>query len=67
MTHDLSAYLLGFIAALLMGLSKTGIPSISILGVVLMVDAFPSDARASVGAIMPVILIGDLIAAAAAD
>jgi uncharacterized protein len=60
-TYELSSYALGAVAAFLMGLSKTGLPSVSILGVVLMVEAFPGDARASVGAVMPAILVGDLI------
>ena len=47
-----------------MGLAKTGLPGVSIPAVLLMVEAFPNDAKASVGAIMPVILLGDLFAVA---
>ena len=47
---------------MLMGLAKTGLPGVSIPAVLLMVDAFPNDAKASVGAIMPAILLGDVFA-----
>jgi len=60
--HSLTAYLLGGAAALLMGLAKTGLPGVSIPAVLLMVEAFSDDAKASVGAIMPAILLGDVFA-----
>jgi hypothetical protein len=62
--HSLTAYVLGGSAALLMGLAKTGLPGVAIPAVLLMVEAFPDDAKASVGAIMPAILLGDVIAVA---
>ena len=49
---------------MLMGLAKTGLPGVSIPAVLLMVEAFPHDAKASVGAIMPAILLGDVLAVA---
>jgi uncharacterized protein len=49
-------------SALLVGLSKTGLPGVSILAIVLMTDAYPSDARQSVGDILPVLLVGDVFA-----
>jgi hypothetical protein len=55
--HSLTAYVLGGAAAMLMGLAKTGLPGVSIPAVLLMVEAFPDDAKASVGAIMPAILL----------
>lgn len=64
MHHPPMAYLLGGAAAVLMGLAKTGLPGLSIPAVLLMVEAFPDDAKASVGAIMPVILFGDVFAVA---
>ncbi len=64
MHHSLTAYLLGGAAAMLMGLAKTGLPGVSIPAVLLMVEAFPDDAKASVGAIMPAILLGDVFAVA---
>ena len=64
MHHSLTAYFLGGTAAMLIGLSKTGLPGVSILGVLLMVEAFPDDAKASVGVIMPAIVLGDVFAVA---
>jgi hypothetical protein len=64
MHHSLAAYVLGGTSAILMGLSKTGLPGVSIPSILLMVEAFPDDAKASVGAIMPAILLGDLFAVA---
>ncbi len=54
--------LLGATAAVLMGFSKTGLPGASIPAVALMAAAFPRDAQASVGAMLPVLLIGDVFA-----
>lgn len=64
MSHSLTAYLLGGAAAVLMGLAKTGLPGVSIPAVLLMVEAFPHDAKASVGAMMPAIVVGDILAVA---
>jgi len=58
------AYFLGGAAAMLMGLAKTGLPGVAIRAVLLMVEAFPDDAKTSVGAIMPAILLGDVFAVA---
>jgi uncharacterized protein len=51
-------------SALLVGLSKTGLPGVSILAILLMTEAYPDDARLSVGAILPVLLAGDVFAVA---
>ncbi len=51
-------------SALLVGLSKTGLPGVSILGIVLMTEAYPQDARSSVAAILPLLLVGDVFAVA---
>jgi uncharacterized protein len=56
--------LLASASALLVGLSKTGLPGVSILGIVLMTEAYPEDARFSVGAILPLLLVGDVFAVA---
>ena len=64
MHHSLTAYFLGGTAAMLMGLAKTGLPGVSIPAILLMVEAFPDDAKASVGAIMPAIVLGDAFAVA---
>ena len=56
------SFWLGLASSLLMGLSKTGLPGTSLPSILLMTEAFPDDARLSVGAILPVILVGDVIA-----
>ncbi len=62
---SLISYLLGGAAAILMGFSKTGMPGAAILAVTLMALAFPQqDAKLSVGAMLPLLLVGDLFALA---
>lgn len=56
------SYLLGAGSALLVGLSKTGLPGVSIPAVTLMTEAFAHDARLGVGALLPVLLVGDVFA-----
>jgi hypothetical protein len=51
-------------SALLVGLSNTGLPGVSILAIVLMTEAYPENATCSVGAILPVLLVGDAFAVA---
>ena len=55
-------YLFGFLAAVLIGMSKTGIPGVSMPGVLLMTFAFPGQERFSTGAILPVLIVGDMVA-----
>ena len=62
MDYDLTAYLLGLAAALLVGLSKTGIPGVAIPAIVFMTEAFAGNEKLSVGALLPVLLVGDLFA-----
>lgn len=50
------------VAALLVGFTKTGVPGLGLLIVPLMASVFP--ARASVGALLPMLLVGDLFAIA---
>jgi uncharacterized membrane protein YfcA len=57
-------FFLAIASALLCGLSKTGLPGLSIPGILLMTEAYPHDARLSVGAILPVLLAGDFFAVA---
>ena len=52
----------GGLSAVCMGFSKTGVPGASILAVVLMAQAYHEDAALSVGALVPVLLVGDLFA-----
>lgn len=56
------SYVLGVCSAVLVGFSKTGLPGVSIPAILLMTEACPNDARASVVAILPVLLVGDLFA-----
>lgn len=53
--------LFGFTAAVLIGMSKTGIPGVSMPGILLMTFAFPGQERFSTGAILPVLMLGDLV------
>jgi hypothetical protein len=62
MDFELTAYLLGFAAAFLVGLSKTGLPGVAIPAILLMTEAFSGNEKLSVGALLPVLLVGDLIA-----
>ncbi len=54
-------YLFGFTAAVLIGMSKTGVPGVSMPGVLLMTFAFPGQERFSTGAILPVLIVGDMV------
>ena len=49
------------IAALIIGVSKTGIPGIGILAVTVLAMAFP--AKLSVGVMLPMLIVGDIFAA----
>lgn len=53
--------LFGFTAAVLIGMSKTGIPGVSMPGILLMTFAFPGQERFSTGAILPVLILGDMV------
>ncbi len=59
---ELTCSLLGFSAALLVGLSKTGVPGVAIPAVLLMTEAFSGNEMLSVGALLPVLLVGDVFA-----
>jgi len=52
--------LLGILAAFLIGVSKTGVPGIGILVVPLLATAFGG--RASVGTMLPMLIVGDIFA-----
>lgn len=54
--------LLGGLAALLVGFSKTGVPGLGILIVPLMATVF--EARLSVGALLPMLIVGDVFGVA---
>ena len=53
---------LGACAAILVGFSKTGLPGTAIPAVALMAAAFPENAQLSVGAMLVVLLVGDVFA-----
>ncbi len=59
-----TSLLLGGAAALLVGFAKTGMPGAGIPAVALMAEAFRGDTRTSVGAILPILILGDLFAIA---
>ena len=61
---DWTAFLLGGLAALLVGFSKTGMPGAAIPAVALMAEAFREETKLSVGAMLPILLVGDLFALA---
>jgi uncharacterized protein len=56
--------LFGAAAALLVGFSKTGLPGAGLPAVALMADAFRDQTRLSVGAILPILILGDIFAVA---
>jgi hypothetical protein len=56
------AILLGVSAALLVGFSKTGMPGAGIPAVAIMAEVFRENTKLSVGAILPLLLLGDVFA-----
>ncbi len=61
---ELIDYLWGAASALLVGFSKTGLPGVSIPAIVLMTEAFSDNTKLALGAILPVLLVGDVFAVA---
>lgn len=64
MPDELLPYVFGALAALLVGLSKTGVPGVSIPAILMMTEAFAGNEKLSVGAILPILLVGDVFAVA---
>lgn len=58
----LTAFLLGGGAAFLVGFSKTGVPGAGMPAIALMADVFRSDTKLSVGAMVPLLILGDIFA-----
>jgi uncharacterized membrane protein YfcA len=54
--------LIGLIAALFFGMSKTGVPGLGILGVIVMLFAFSGEEKLSTGAVLPLLVIADSFA-----
>lgn len=57
---DLHAWLLGATGALVVGISKSGVPGLGTLAIPLLAMVFP--ARLSVGALLPMLIAGDIFA-----
>lgn len=64
MTQEPLTLILGAVAAFFVGLAKTGMPGVAIPAVATMAQAFPDDTKVSVGALLPVLIAGDLFAIA---
>jgi len=62
MSFSISSLLFGFTAALLLAMSKTGVPGIGILGVLMMMLAFPGTEKLSSGAVLPLLIAADIFA-----
>jgi uncharacterized membrane protein YfcA len=58
---NLLSYLLGALAALLVGLSKTGLPGVSLPAILLLIATL-GDAKQANGAMLPVLLVADVFA-----
>jgi len=62
MTFEVLPLFLGLAAALFVGMAKTGIPGIGMLGVLLMLLAFPGAEKLSAGAVLPLLIVADVFA-----
>ena len=62
MTFTVPPLLFGLTAALLFGVSKTGVPGVGMLGVLLMLFAFPGEEKLSSGAVVPMLIAADCFA-----
>jgi uncharacterized protein len=62
MPTETIAIVFACLAALLTGFAKTGLPGIGIFVVVLMALAFPGETKQSVGALLPLLVVGDIMA-----
>ncbi len=60
MPHGIGFWLAGLSAGLLAGLAKTGVPGMGVLAVALLAEILP--ARMAVGALLPLLIMGDLFA-----
>ena len=54
--------LCGLISALFFGMSKTGVPGIGVLGILVMMLAFPGEEKLSSGAVLPLLVVADVFA-----
>ncbi|MDR2346912.1 MAG: sulfite exporter TauE/SafE family protein [Planctomycetaceae bacterium] len=58
----MSTIIAGLIAALFFGMSKTGVPGLGILGVIVMLFAFDGQEKLSTGAVLPLLVAADSFA-----
>ncbi|MDR2170428.1 MAG: sulfite exporter TauE/SafE family protein [Planctomycetaceae bacterium] len=58
----MSTIIFGLVAALFFGMSKTGVPGLGILGVMVMLSAFDGHEKLSTGAVLPLLVIADSFA-----
>lgn len=57
-----SSLIFGLVAAVFFGMTKTGVPGCGILGVLVMMLAFPGVEKLSSGAVLPLLVLGDMFA-----
>jgi uncharacterized membrane protein YfcA len=62
MDFSVRSLIFGFLSALFFGMSKTGVPGSGIPGVLMMTLAFPGMEKLSTGAVVPLLVVGDLFA-----
>ena len=62
MDSELNSAALGLIAAVLIGISKTGVPGVAMPAVLLVAEAFAGNEKLSLGAILPLLLLADVFA-----
>jgi uncharacterized membrane protein YfcA len=60
MSFTIASLLFGLGAAFFAGISKTGVPGCGILGVLLMLQAFPGTEKLSNGAVLPLLIVADI-------
>jgi len=62
MSFTTSSLLCGLLSALFFGMSKTGAPGIGVLGILIMMLAFPGEEKLSSGAVLPLLVVADAFA-----
>lgn len=62
MEFSTQTLLIGLIAAFCFGMSKTGVPGFGLFGAIVMVFAFPNAEKLSTGAVLPLLVVSDMLA-----
>jgi len=57
-----TALIVGYLAAILIGVSKTGVPGVGLFSCLLMISAFRGHEMFACGAVVPLLILGDLAA-----